>query len=106
MDECGAECRACAESYEKMASAVKRRNLICRTFRRANAEIDSAGRAGRIGQVYIALGACFSDRQLLASQLPAQETCIFWPTRELVVGGSRKFFERGFPQFSVKLFTS
>jgi hypothetical protein len=61
----------------KNGGAVKHQNLICRTFRRTNAGIDSAGRAGRIGQVYIALGARLQIGQLLASQLPAQESVHF-----------------------------
>ena len=57
---------------------------------------DPAGRAGRIGQVYIAFGARLQIGQLLASRLPAQEACISWPTEG--IGGRRflKFFLRDF----------
>ena len=57
MDECVEACPGLRGILPKNGGAVKRQNLICRTFRRTNAGIDSAGRAGRIGQVYIALGA-------------------------------------------------
>ena len=59
--------------------------------------LDESGRC-------IALGACLQIGQLVASQLSAQEACIFGQLRELVVGGSLKFFERGFLRRSVKLF--
>jgi hypothetical protein len=89
----------------KNGGAVKRQNLICRTFRRTKAGIDSAGRAGRIGRVYMALGACLQIGQTACESTScAKSVHFFGQLRELVLGGSLKFFERGFLQRSVELF--
>jgi hypothetical protein len=88
MDECVDACRACAESCEKMG-AVKRQNLICRTFRRTKAGIDSAGRAGRIGRVYMALGACLQiGANCLRVNFLRKKRAFFWPTEGI---GARRF---------------
>jgi len=88
----------------KNGGAVKRQKRILQNFQKTSKGIDSAGRAGRIGQVYIILGFPPPDRPTVcASTSYARQRAIFVQLRGSVVDVSLKFFERDFRQRLVEL---
>jgi hypothetical protein len=77
--------------------AVKRQNLICSTFGRRNVGIDLPGVLVESGRCISLWVLAFRSGNWLRINFLRKKRAYFGQPRELVVGGSRKFFREGFP---------
>ena len=88
----------------KNGGAVKRQNLICRTFRRTKRGLILPGVLDESGRCISLWVLASRSANCLRVNFLRKKRALFGQLRELVVGDSLKFFERDFRQRFVKLF--